>query len=134
MNAAGLNTRQAADDVTLEGWQATLDLNLSTPFFLAQALVPAMKKKGWGRILNIASLQSERAFPGGISYGASKGGISQLTRAMRQNTRFRRFLRFNPPTNPPNPVCLSVFLAAPVYDAPCWLAFRSGDTECGFKL
>lgn len=84
VNAAGLNTRQAADDVTLEGWQATLDLNLSTPFFLAQALVPAMKKKGWGRILNIASLQSERAFPGGISYGASKGGISQLTRAMAE--------------------------------------------------
>jgi NAD(P)-dependent dehydrogenase (short-subunit alcohol dehydrogenase family) len=84
INAAGLNNRQGADDVTAEGWQATLDLNLSTPFFLAQALVPAMRAKGWGRIVNIASLQTTRAFPGGIAYGASKGGIGQLTRAMAE--------------------------------------------------
>lgn len=84
INAAGLNNRQGADDVTAEGWQATLDLNLSTPFFLAQALVPAMQAKGWGRIINLASLQTTRAFPGGIAYGASKGGIGQLTRAMAE--------------------------------------------------
>lgn len=84
INAAGLNTRQPADEVTAEGWRATLDLNLSTPFFLAQALVPAMKARGWGRILNFASLQTTRAFPGGIAYGASKGGVGQLTRAMAE--------------------------------------------------
>jgi len=84
INAAGINTRQLADDVTAEGWKVTLDLNLSTPFFLAQALVPAMKAKGWGRIVNFASLQTERAFPGGIAYGASKGGVGQLTRAMAE--------------------------------------------------
>lgn len=84
VNAAGINTRESADDVTLEGWQITLDLNLAVPFFLAQALVPAMKAKGWGRVLNFASLQTTRAFPGGLSYGASKGGIGQLTRAMAE--------------------------------------------------
>ncbi len=84
VNAAGANTRQHADDVTLTGWHQTLELNLSTPFFLAQALVPAMKKRGWGRIINFASLQSERAFPSGISYGASKAGVAQLTRAMAE--------------------------------------------------
>ena len=84
INAAGVNTRQAADDVTDEGWDRTLDLNLSAPFFLAQALVPAMKQRRWGRIVNFASLQSRRAFPGGISYGASKGGVEQLTRAMAE--------------------------------------------------
>ena len=84
INAAGINTRETADDVTPAGWKATLDLNLSTPFFLAQALVPAMKTKGWGRIVNIASLQSYRAFSGGIAYGSSKGGITQLTRAMAE--------------------------------------------------
>lgn len=83
-NAAGVNLRQPADEVTQDGWQTTLDLNLSTPFFLAQALVPAMKEKGWGRIINFASLQTERAFPAGIAYGASKGGIGQLTRAMAE--------------------------------------------------
>ena len=83
-NAAGVNLRQMADDVTLTGWKATLDLNLTVPFLLAQALVPAMKADGWGRIINFASLQSVRAFPGGIAYGASKGGVAQLTRAMAE--------------------------------------------------
>lgn len=84
INAAGLNTREHADDVTAEGWDQTLNLNLSAPFFLAQAMVPAMRAKGWGRIINFASLQSRRAFPNGISYGASKGGVEQLTRAMAE--------------------------------------------------
>ncbi|AUQ69656.1 SDR family NAD(P)-dependent oxidoreductase [Phaeobacter inhibens] len=84
IHAAGVNTRQPADQVTAEGWDQTIALNLSAPFFLSQALVPAMKDRGWGRIVNFASLQTTRAFPGGISYGASKGGIGQLTRAMAE--------------------------------------------------
>jgi NAD(P)-dependent dehydrogenase (short-subunit alcohol dehydrogenase family) len=84
VHAAGVNMRQAADDVTPEGWDATLALNLSAPFFLSQALVPAMRAKGWGRIVNFASLQTSRAFPAGIAYGASKAGIAQLTRAMAE--------------------------------------------------
>ena len=84
VHAAGVNTRQAADDVTPDGWDQTLALNLSAPFFLSQALVPAMKQKGWGRIVNFASLQTTRAFPGGIAYGATKAGIGQLTRAMAE--------------------------------------------------
>ncbi len=84
VHAAGLNTREAADDVTANGWDQTLAINLSAPFFLSQALVPAMKEKGWGRIVNFASLQSSRAFPGGIAYGATKGGVAQLTRAMAE--------------------------------------------------
>ena len=84
VNAAGVNTREAADDVTAEGWDRTIHLNLTVPFMLAQALVPDMREKGWGRIINIASLQSRRAFPGGIAYGASKGGVEQMTRAMAE--------------------------------------------------
>ncbi|MCG7520791.1 SDR family NAD(P)-dependent oxidoreductase [Ruegeria sp. Ofav3-42] len=84
VHAAGINTREAADEVTADGWDQTLALNLSTPFFLSQALVPAMKARGWGRIVNFASLQTARAFPGGIAYGASKAGIGQLTRAMAE--------------------------------------------------
>lgn len=84
VHAAGVNTRQAADDVTREGWDQTIALNLNAPFFLSQAFVPAMRDKGWGRIVNFASLQSTRAFPGGIAYGATKGAISQLTRAMAE--------------------------------------------------
>ncbi len=84
VHAAGINTREAADDVTAQGWDQTLSLNLSAPFFLSQAFVPDMRAKGWGRIVNFASLQTTRAFPGGIAYGATKGGIAQLTRAMAE--------------------------------------------------
>ena len=84
INAAGLNTREAADDVTDQGWDATLAINLSAPFFLAQKLVPAMQERAWGRIVNFASLQSFRAFPGGIAYGATKGAVTQMTRAMAE--------------------------------------------------
>lgn len=84
VHAAGINTREPADEVTPEGWDITLTLNLTIPFFLSQALVPAMAQAGWGRIVNFASLQTTRAFPGGIAYGASKGGIGQLTRAMAE--------------------------------------------------
>jgi NAD(P)-dependent dehydrogenase (short-subunit alcohol dehydrogenase family) len=84
INAAGINLRQHADDVTPDSWQQTLNLNLTVPFFLAQALVPPMKQKNWGRIINIASLQTWRAFANGIAYGASKAGVAQLTRAMAE--------------------------------------------------
>lgn len=84
VNAAGMNLREAADAVTPENWDRTLHINLSVPFFLAQALVPGMITQGGGAILNIASLQSFRAFENGIAYGASKGGVVQLTRAMAQ--------------------------------------------------
>ena len=84
VHAAGINTREPADDVSPEGWDLTMALNLAAPFFLTQALVPAMKAKGWGRVVNFASLQTTRAFPGGIAYGTSKAGIGQLTRAMAE--------------------------------------------------
>ncbi len=84
INAAGINPRLSAEDQDWESWKATLDINLSTPFFLAKALVGPMKAKGWGRIVNIASLQTERAMPRGVAYGTSKGGVGQLTRAMAE--------------------------------------------------
>lgn len=84
VNAAGVNPRKHADEVTEQEWVSSVHLNLNVPFFVAQAFAPAMKVKNWGRIINIASLQSSRAFENGIAYGAAKGGISQLTRAMAE--------------------------------------------------
>jgi NAD(P)-dependent dehydrogenase (short-subunit alcohol dehydrogenase family) len=84
VNAAGLNLRQPVDEINEEAWDQTLNINLKTPFFLARALVPAMKAKGWGRVINIASLQSDRAFANSLPYGASKGGVAQMTRAMAE--------------------------------------------------
>lgn len=84
VNSAGVNLRQSVDDITLDSWDQTLNLNLAVPFFLARECVPDMRSRQWGRIINIASLQSTRAFRNGLAYGASKGGITQLTRAMSE--------------------------------------------------
>ncbi len=84
VSAAGTNPRKPLLEVTEEDWDATLRINLDAPFFLAQALAPGMIERGWGRILNIASLQSARAFANGAPYGASKGGLVQLTRAQAE--------------------------------------------------
>jgi gluconate 5-dehydrogenase len=84
INAAGLNLREHVDTVSIESWDATLNLNLSVPFFFTREFVPEMRGNNYGRVINIASLQSTRAFANGLPYGASKGGISQLTRAMAE--------------------------------------------------
>jgi NAD(P)-dependent dehydrogenase (short-subunit alcohol dehydrogenase family) len=84
INAAGINLRQPVDEITIESWDQTLNLNLAVPFFLSRELIPAMHTNGWGRVINIASLQSSRAFANSLPYGASKGGVAQLTRAMAE--------------------------------------------------
>lgn len=84
INCAGVNTRQPFDEVTPESWNRQMALNLSAPFFMTQGLAPAMAEAGWGRIINMGSLQSFRAFANGAHYGAAKGGIVQLTRAFAQ--------------------------------------------------
>ncbi len=126
VNAAGINTRQAADDVTLDGWQKTLDLNLAVPFFLAQAMVPAMRARRWGRIVNFASLQTYRAFPGGLAYGASKGGIAQMTRAMAE-----AWSRDGITANALAPGFFPTELTAPVFDDPERAARNAGQTCIG---
>ena len=84
VNAAGVNIRRPMLDITEDDWDASLRLNLEAPFFLSQKLAPAMIARGWGRIINIGSLQSVRAFGNSGPYGASKGGVLQLTRAQAE--------------------------------------------------
>jgi NAD(P)-dependent dehydrogenase (short-subunit alcohol dehydrogenase family) len=84
VNAAGINLRQPFAEVTPEAFDRHLKLHLTAPFFLTQKLAPAMRERRWGRVINLASLQSSRAFPDSAPYGAAKGGIVQLTRAIAE--------------------------------------------------
>lgn len=82
VNNAGIIRRNAALDFTEDDWDAVLDTNLKSAFFLSQAAARHMKARGGGRIVNIASLLS---FQGGIriaSYTASKSGLAGLTRLL----------------------------------------------------
>ncbi len=113
VNAAGINRRGALLELTDEDWDATLAINLTAPFLLAQALAPAMIRRGWGRIVNIASLQSLRAFPNCAPYGASKGGVMQLTRALAE-----AFSREGVTANAIAPGFFPTALTAPVVNDP----------------
>ena len=84
VNAAGVNLREPFEKVSPQSWSHQINVHLAAPMFLTQTLAPQMKERGWGRIINIASLQSYRAFPDSAPYGAAKGGIVQLTRAIAQ--------------------------------------------------
>jgi gluconate 5-dehydrogenase len=84
VNAAGVNLREPFAAVTAQAFDLHMALHLRAPFLLVQRVAPAMVARGWGRVINIASLQSFRAFPNSAPYGAGKGGIAQLTRAMAE--------------------------------------------------
>jgi NAD(P)-dependent dehydrogenase (short-subunit alcohol dehydrogenase family) len=126
INAAGVNLRQTAADITLESWDQTINLNLAVPFFLARELLQAMRTRGWGRIINIASLQSSRAFANGLAYGASKGGITQLTRAMAE-----AWSADGTNCNAIAPGFFPTGLTAPLYQNPAMLDKLAGQTAIG---
>ena len=124
VNAAGVNLRQPFLEVTAQAWQTQLALHLGAPFFLTQALAPGMAARGWGRILNIASLQSVRAFADSAPYGAGKGGVVQLTRAIAQEWSSRGIT-----CNAIGPGFFPTPLTAAVFDNPV-LAQRNAAQTC----
>ncbi|SCV34438.1 related to 2-deoxy-D-gluconate 3-dehydrogenase [Fusarium fujikuroi] len=84
VNAAGVNYRPHMNDLSQGAWDETIAVNLTTPFTLGQAFGPKMAEKGWGRIINIISQQSFRAFGNSGAYGASKAGLLGLTRSQAE--------------------------------------------------
>ena len=82
VNNAGIQIRHKSEEFPLEDWQRVLDINLTAVFELCQLAGRVMLAKGYGKIINIASVQS---FIGGLTipaYAASKGGVAQLTKTL----------------------------------------------------
>ena len=82
VNNAGCNIRKPAIDVTWDDWNTILDTNLRGPFFVAQAAARHMIPRQYGRIVNIGSVTSVAGYAGLGPYGASRGGIKQLTMSL----------------------------------------------------
>jgi gluconate 5-dehydrogenase len=82
VNNAGCNVRKPALDVTWDDWNLVLDTNLRGAFFVAQAIARGMIERGYGRIINISSVTSVFGYAGLAPYGASRGGIRQLTMSL----------------------------------------------------
>jgi NAD(P)-dependent dehydrogenase (short-subunit alcohol dehydrogenase family) len=82
VNNAGCNVRKPALDVTWDDWNLILDTNLRGSFFVAQQIARIMLPHRYGRIINIGSVTSVFGYAGLAPYGASRGGIRQLTMSL----------------------------------------------------
>ena len=82
VNNAGIFQMQPFDQVKFTDWRRVLSINLDSAFLTCQAFVPDMKRRGWGRIVNMASSTFGTVTLGYVHYIASKGGMIGLTRAL----------------------------------------------------
>jgi NAD(P)-dependent dehydrogenase (short-subunit alcohol dehydrogenase family) len=82
VNNAGCNVRKPALDISWEDWNLVVETNLRGSFFVAQALAEGMIARRYGRIINIGSVTSVFGYAGLAPYGASRGGIRQLTMSL----------------------------------------------------
>lgn len=82
VNNAGIAESATVINTTDELWQRHLAINLSGTFYCTRAALPAMLKKGWGRIINIASIAGKTGAPYIAAYSASKHGVLGLTKSI----------------------------------------------------
>ncbi|HWQ92078.1 MAG TPA: glucose 1-dehydrogenase [Clostridia bacterium] len=82
VNNAGCNVRKPALEVTWEDWNLVLDTNLRGTFFVSQAVARHMIGRNYGRIINIGSVTCVAGYAGLGPYGASRGGVKQLTMSL----------------------------------------------------
>jgi gluconate 5-dehydrogenase len=82
VNNAGCNVRKPALEVTWDDWNLVLDTNLRGTFFVSQAVAPHMIARKYGRIINIGSVTAVAGYAGLGPYGASRGGVKQLTMSL----------------------------------------------------
>jgi 2-deoxy-D-gluconate 3-dehydrogenase len=82
VNNAGINIRKPAHELALAEWHRVVDTNLTSAFLCARAVYPVMKAAGGGKIVNIGSMMSIFGASFAPAYGASKGGMVQLTKSL----------------------------------------------------
>jgi gluconate 5-dehydrogenase len=82
VNNAAVNRRGPLETFSAEDWRALMATNLDAPFFVTRAVIPGMKARQRGKIINLCSLASDLGRPNIVPYAASKGGVRMLTRAL----------------------------------------------------
>lgn len=82
VNNAGMQHVSPVEDFPVEKWDTIIGLNLTATFHTTRLAVPAMKQKGWGRIINTASAHSKTASPFKSAYNASKHGVDGFTKTI----------------------------------------------------
>jgi 3-oxoacyl-[acyl-carrier protein] reductase len=79
VNNAGIATARTIDTISEEDWDQTLSINLKSVFLVTQAVLPKMRERQWGRIVNISSVAAQVGGVVGVHYAASKAGILGIT-------------------------------------------------------
>ena len=82
VNNAGVFIPKIIEETSEDEWNLQIDVNLKGSFFMSKSVVPTMKKKGYGKIINITSIAAELGFQNSSAYCASKGGQGNMTKAM----------------------------------------------------
>jgi NAD(P)-dependent dehydrogenase (short-subunit alcohol dehydrogenase family) len=82
INNAGIAVRKFCVDLTLSDWMSVLNTNLTSAFLMCRSFVPHMKSRGYGRIINIASIMAHISVPMRCAYSSSKAGLLGFTRAL----------------------------------------------------
>jgi NAD(P)-dependent dehydrogenase (short-subunit alcohol dehydrogenase family) len=82
VNNAGVNIRGAAEDLSEADWDTVIDVNLKAPFLCSRALLPGMRARGFGRVINLGSILGAVALPGRAPYASAKAGVVNLTRVL----------------------------------------------------
>lgn len=82
VNAAGINIRKPVEEMSLDEWRQVIETNLTATFLACKAVGPHMKKAGFGRVINVASILSNFGLAERTPYCSSKGGVLQLTRVL----------------------------------------------------
>jgi len=118
VNNAGINIRKPAADVTWDDWNQVLDTNLRGAFFVAQAVARGMCTRNYGRIVNIGSVTAVAGYAGLAPYGASRGGIRQLTMSLADD-----WGRHGITVNCLAPGWFKTSQNAVMYQDPEWLAY-----------
>ncbi len=88
INNAGVGSRNHVENMPVEEWRTTIETNLSGVFHFCHEVIPLMKRRGGGYIINIGSLAGKNAFPGGGAYNASKFGLVGFSEALMQEVRY----------------------------------------------
>ena len=82
INNAGVNHRVPVLEFTEEAWDLIINTNLKGYFLVAQAVVPQMIERGYGKVINMSSIFGFTPLPDQLAYASSKGGVNQLTKVM----------------------------------------------------
>lgn len=89
INNAGITRDNMLHKMSLEEWQAVINTNLNSAFYMSKAVVPAMRDNGFGRVVSISSINAQSGQMGQTNYSAAKAGLIGFTKALAREGAFK---------------------------------------------